>query len=171
MNTEISKSLSGAEILDAMDNKCNLITYSDVHKYNTIEEMLGQYKKCVILYHTSESYGHWVAVYENNNTIFFFDSYGSKPDSQLKFLPAHLKPVLNSQHNYLIRLMYNSGKDVQFNQFQLQKHSPEISSCGRWCINRLRYPEISVTGYHDIFKQSSRYIPNDELICLLVPIK
>ena len=171
MNTEISKSLNGEEILNALDNKCNLITYSDIHKYKTIEELLGKYKKCVILYHTSESYGHWVCCYENNNTIFFFDSYGSKPDSQLKFLPAHLKPVLNSQHNYLIRLMYNSGKDVEFNQYALQKHSQEITTCGRWCVNRLRFPEISVNEYYTIFKQSSNYISNDELICLLVPIK
>ena len=64
--------------------------------------------------------------------------------------------------------MYNSGKPVEYNQFQFQRREPHITTCGRWCVNRLRFPEISINDYHDIFKQSSKYIPNDELICLLV---
>lgn len=168
MNEDISKSLSGTEVLDLLNNKCNLVLYSDLHNIKSIQELLGEYKKCVLLYHTSANYGHYCCVYENNNTIFFFDSYGSIPDTQLNFLPRDLKQELNSNHNYLIRLMYNSGKPVEYNQFQFQRREPHITTCGRWCVNRLRFPEISINDYHDIFKQSSKYIPNDELICLLV---
>ena len=168
MDKEISKSLSGTEVLDLLDNKCNLVQYSDLHNISSIDELLGPYKKCVLLYHTSANYGHYCCVYENNDTIFFFDSYGSIPDTQLKFLPKDLIKELNSNHNYLIRLMYNSGKNVEYNQYQFQSREPNVATCGRWCVNRLRFPEISINDYHDIFKQSSKYIPNDELICLLV---
>ena len=170
MNEEISKSLSSTEILKLLDNKCNLVLYSDVHKIPTIDVLLGPHRKCVLLYQTSHNYGHWCCVWEHNNTIFFFDSYGSMPDSQLKFVPPDLKKELNSNHNYLIRLLYNSGKKVEFNQYQFQKREPDVSTCGRHCIARLRFPEISIDDYHDIFKDANKYIENDELICLLVPL-
>ena len=53
MNEEISKSLSGREVLDLLDHKCNLVQYSDLHRIPTIDELLGQHKKCVLLYQTS----------------------------------------------------------------------------------------------------------------------
>ena len=163
-------SLSATQVLNLLDNKANFVQYSDLHKISTIDELLGQYKKCVLLYQTSRNYGHYVALWEYNDTIFFFDSYGGIVDSQLKYVPPDLKDELNSNHNYLIRLMYNSGKKVEFNQYALQSREPDVSTCGRWTVNRLRFPEISINEYHDIFKQSSKYISNDELIVLLVPL-
>ena len=138
MNNEIYKSLSGGDILNALDQKCNLVLYSQIHNFNSIEELLGKYKKCVILYHTSENYGHWTALYENKGTIYFFDSYGIIPDNELKFL---------------------------------HKEKPNIATCGRWCINRLQNTDISVDNYYKIFKEASKKIDIDKLICLLVPIK
>tara|TARA_R110000796_G_scaffold204220_1_gene320408 strand:+ start:150 stop:431 length:282 start_codon:yes stop_codon:yes gene_type:complete len=91
-------------------------------------------------------------------------------DSQLKFLPKDLKKDLNSNHNYLIRLMYNSGLNVEFNQYQLQSREPNITTCGRHCVNRLRFPEISIDEYYKIFKDASKFMPIDELIVLLVPL-
>ena len=170
MNEEISKSLSGIEILNLMDNKCNLVQYSDLHNIKSIDELLGPHKKCVLLYHTSTNYGHWCCVWEYNNTIFFFDSYGGMVDSQLKFLPRDLKQELNSNHNYLIKLMYDSGKEVEYNQHDLQSRKLGVNTCGRWCVNRLRFPEISIDDYYQLFKDSSKYMKNDELICYLVPI-
>ena len=170
MNEEINKSLSAREVLNLLDNKANFVQYSDIHKIPSIDVLLGPHRKCVLLYQTSRNYGHYVAVWENNNIIFFSDSYGGIVDSQLKYVPYDMKDGLNSNHNYLIRLMYNSGMKVQFNQYKLQSREPDVSTCGRWCVNRLRFPEISIDDYHDIFKQSSKYIDNDELIVLLVPL-
>lgn len=170
MESQINKSLSATEVLNLLDNKAQFVQYSDIHKIPTIDVLLGPHRKCVLLYQTSKNYGHYVAVWQHNNIIFFFDSYGGIVDSQLNFVPHDMKDELNSSHNYLIRLMYNSGMKVQFNQYQLQSREPDVASCGRWTVNRLRFPEISIDEYHNIFKQSSRYIPNDELIVLLVPL-
>ena len=90
----MDKSLSNDEILRYMNNKCNLIQYKDIHKYKSIDELLGKYKKCVILYHTSENYGHWVCMYEYKNIIYFFDSYGFIPDDELNYLHKDLKEEL-----------------------------------------------------------------------------
>ena len=165
---DISKSLSGTEILDKV--KCNLIQYKDVNKYKSIDELLGPTKKCVILYHTKRDYGHWTALYEYNGTIFFFDSYGFIPDDELKYLHKDLKAELNSNHRYLTELLYNSNKPVEYNEYQLQDRKKNVNTCGRWVILRLKYPKISVNDFYDIFKESSKYINNDELITHLVNI-
>tara|TARA_R110002153_G_scaffold25979_3_gene81894 strand:- start:1454 stop:1948 length:495 start_codon:yes stop_codon:yes gene_type:complete len=161
-------SLSGLDILKNV--KCNLIQYKDINQYNSIEDLLGKYKKCVILYHTKKDYGHWTCLYENNGTIFFFDSYGFIPDDELKFLHKDLKAELNSNHRYLTQLLYNSNKPVEYNEYQLQDRKKNVNTCGRWVILRLKYPKISVNDFYDIFKESSKYINNDELITQLVNI-
>ena len=91
MNEEISKSLSGTEVLNLLDNKCNLVQYSDVHNIKSIDELLGPHKKCVMLYHTSTNYGHWCCIYEYNDitlgktTIFFLILMGQSRTPNLNF--------------------------------------------------------------------------------------
>ena len=124
---------------------------------------------CNIISHKKD-YGHWTCLYENNGTIFFFDSYGFIPDDELKFLHKDLKAELNSNHRYLTQLLYNSNKPVEYNEYQLQDRKKNVNTCGRWVILRLKYPKISVNDFYDIFKESSKYINNDELITQLVNI-
>jgi hypothetical protein len=167
---DISKSLSGADILNALNGKCNLVLYEQIHTFNSIDDLLGKYKKCVILYHTSENYGHWTCLYEYKDTIYFFDSYGIIPDDELIFLHKDLKEDLNSDHRYLTELLYNSNKKIEYNEYQLQERTPNVATCGRWVINRLRFPEISIDNYYKIFKDASKYMNMDKLICYLVKI-
>ena len=162
--------LSGKQMLQLLDNKSNLIQYKDVEKYDNIDTLLGKYNKCVLLYHTSQSFGHWCALYRVGKTVYFFDSYGVMIDDQLKFLPKDLREDLNSNHRYLTELLYKSDYMVEYNEFEFQKKSPLINTCGRWTINRLRYPEISIDEYHKLFKDASKKMPMDELIVQLVPI-
>ena len=162
--------LSGKQMLQLLDNKSNLIQYKDVEKYDNIDTLLGEYKKCILLYHTSQSFGHWCALYRVGKTVYFFDSYGVMIDDQLKFLPKDLREDLNSNHRYLTELLYKSDYMVEYNEFEFQKKSPLINTCGRWTINRLRYPEISIDEYHKLFKDASKKMPMDELIVQLVPI-
>jgi hypothetical protein len=170
MEKQISKSLSGEDILKALDYKCNLVQYKDLENFNSIKELLGQHKKCVLLYHTKRNYGHWTCLYEYDNRIYFFDSYGIIPDNELKFLHPDLKEELNSQHRHLTKLLYNQNKPVEYNEYQLQERKPNIATCGRWVILRLKYPTISVDEFYENFKFSKDYISNDKLICLLIKI-
>lgn len=170
MEKEISKSLSGEDILKALDYKCNLVQYKDLKDFDSIEELLGPHKKCVLLYHTKRNYGHWTCLYEHDNRIYFFDSYGIIPDNELKFLHPDLKKQLNSQHRHLTKLLYNQNKPVEYNEYKLQKRQKNIATCGRHTVNRLRYPKISIDNYYKIFKDASKYMDMDELICYLVPI-
>jgi hypothetical protein len=168
LKKELNTSLSGEDIHRLVD--CNVLTYSDLHKHKTIDTILGEHKKAVLLYHTSPFYGHWCCLYEHNNTLFFFDSYGSILDSQLEHLDITLRKELKSNHTYLTKLLYDSNKKVEYNQYQFQRKAPGIATCGRHCLLRLRYPDIGIEEYNKIMKEASKYMDLDKLICLLVPL-
>ena len=160
--------MSGEDIIIEMNGKVDVYSYFQILDFKNIDELLGKYKKVVLLYHTSSNYGHWCCLYENNKQIYFFDSYGLKPDAELNFIPHNLRNDLNQHHKYLTLLLYNSKKIINYNQYQLQKVSPNIQTCGRWCCLRLQYPEISVNEFKNIFDKTSKLISNDHLVTLLI---
>lgn len=161
-------SLSNNDILNYLDNKCNFHTYKELKNFNNIDELLGKYNKCVLLYLTKENYGHYTALYKVGNTIYFFDPYGYMIDDELKFVPKHLKKELNSDYRYLTELLYNSGYDVEYNEYQLQKKKIGINTCGRWVILRLIYPKISINDFYKLFNEVKDKIDLDKLITLLI---
>lgn len=163
-------SLNMEQISKILDGKVNIISYDKVRDYKTIEDLLGVHKKCVILYLTSPTYGHYVCVWEYKGSIIFFDSYGILIDNELNFVPNHLKKELGSNHRYLTELMYNSKKPIEYNQYQLQKKANNIATCGRWCCCRLKNYTISTDEFASIFNAVKREIPLDELIVKLVPL-
>ncbi len=165
LNKKLEYSLSGDDIMKALNHKCNLISYNEIINYDNIYDLLGPYKKCVILYMNSVNYGHWTCVYEYNNKIIFFDSYGNKPDTQGKFTTNFINKEFNQNFPHLVKMMYNSGLPVEYNEYQLQRFKQGINTCGRWVCVRLLYPNYSVEEFKNIFK--NRSLSPDIIICLL----
>lgn len=161
-------SLSNYDIQNLLNNKCNLVSYSDIKNYKTLNQLLGKYKKCVILYKSANNYGHWTCIYEHKGIIYFFDSYGFVPNAQLKFLPNHLNKELEQDHKHLIKLILDTQKPVEFNEFPLQEFKKGINTCGKWVVFRLKHPSVPIKMFNDLFKNKS-YTP-DELINKLVKI-
>lgn len=162
-------SLSNHDIYNLLDYKCNIIPYEDIINYKNINELLGKYKKCIILYKSSHDFGHWTCIYENKGKIYFFDSYGFKPNAQLKFIPNQLNKSLNQNHDYLLKMLYDTKKPIEFNEYPLQKLDTKINTCGRWVVFRLKHPGISVDDFNKLFINKKK-LP-DELITKLVSIK
>lgn len=162
----IDYSLSGQDIVNALDGKCNLVSYPDIKHFKTIDELLGKYKKCVILYLNSANYGHWTCIYEHNGTIYFFDSYGVKPNGQLNWIPNHMNKELKQDHKHLLKLLYDSNKPVEYNEYPLQKLGNGINTCGKWVIFRLKHPFLSVENFKKMFKNKNK--SPDELVNSLV---
>lgn len=160
--------LSDSDIKTLLGGKCNLVTYDEIKNYKSMNELLGKYKRCVILYLTSENFGHWTCCYEYDNKIHFFDSYGLKPNGAKSFVPNHMHKRLNQDHSKLIELMLKSGKDIHFNQYKLQSSNPKVATCGRWVVFRLWYPDLSEEEFKRLFE--SRGISNDKLISQVVKI-
>ena len=154
------QSLNGFDLVKMYggSNPPNIWTYKDIHN-KSIDKLLGQTGKCIILFLNSENYGHWCALYRNRYGINFFDSYGNKPDSQYDFIPQGMAKSLNGYIRELTSKLYGEklkGIPVHYNDYRLQDwNDKDIATCGRWCVVRLQYPEISVKDFGEIFLDRS----------------
>lgn len=146
-------SLSSEDILKSLKYQCNLIAYEDMHKIKNIDELLNKYNKCVILYQSSPNYGHWTCIWLYKNILYYFDSYGFKPDVQLLFVGdrgSDIRISLNSNYPYLSNLMIKSPYNIDYNDIMLQDITNDtVATCGRYVILRLLNPTLS----HEKFKK------------------
>lgn len=161
-----SKSLSGEEVLSLCDNKAELYTYPDLVKFDDINELLGKWGACIILYLTREDYGHWVCLYkQDKKTLCFFDSYALMPDDELNFAPINFRKTHDQMYPHLTYLMYKSGYNIDYNNHRLQSNKKDTSTCGRWVGVRLAFRFMNNDEFADLFKNNE--ISPDELVTAL----
>ncbi len=162
-----SKSFSDTDIMNVIDGKANLVTYDQLNKYKNLDQLLGPYKACVILYLTSSSYGHWVCIFKKGpKLIEFFDSYAIKPDSELLFVPQHFRKVSNQDYPHLSYLIYSSGYNIDYNSHKLQSKKEDITTCGRWVAIRLFLRDLSLQKFVKLFKDHN-FLNPDQLVTLI----
>jgi hypothetical protein len=163
-----------AEVIEEpMDNftineylpNCPVIRYSDLSNLRDIKELLkkdGSY--CIILYQQSENSGHYVALYRQNGVINYFCSYGSYPDSQLKWV----SPQVNKQlgiNPYITELFKQSDLPILYNSHPLQdKKDTRIATCGRWCICMIKCLKKGSTMKEFIRQYKNSKLPPDLLV-------
>jgi len=143
-----------------------IYNYTELYNFSNIDDLLGKFRKVVILYLNSMNYGHWTCLYEFNNTIYFFDSYGAIPDTQQKYIKKEINEYYKQDFKHLLDLLYSSKKNIEYNQYKLQQFKKGINTCGRWCVVRLQYPEVSVDNFAEYFLNQNVMNP-DELIVKL----
>jgi hypothetical protein len=147
------KSLSNHDIIKFFDNKVNLVLYPEIRNIKNIEELLGPYNRCVILYKTSSNYGHWVCISLNSyGEIDFFDSYNLSPDLELKFIDNKTRSELMQKTPYLSKLLIDSKYKINYNDHQFQKDNPKITTCGYWVILRLTFKDLDADEFINFIK-------------------
>ena len=172
MDRALSYSLSDDD-LRRLNPQANLLLYEDVKKYQTIEQLLYPYNCAIILYEwertNDTSIGHYIAVLAlPDGTIEHFDSYGIKPDNELKQIKDKsqaYKKMTGQDQQYLLKLYINSPRPISYNQYKLQSLSDGISTCGRFSVLRTIFKNLTLDQFKDIFmgkKQSP-----DEIAVLL----
>lgn len=150
----MKKPLSGDDVMKIAGNKSKVLTYPQLSKYQTIDEVLGKDGTAIILYQTSNNYGHWVGLLKRGNRIEIFDPIGVKPDDELKFINKHYRKVSNQHHPHLSYLLYNSPYAIEYNHDKLQKDDKNVSTCGRHVGLRIRSKNIPLTKYVKSIKES-----------------
>jgi hypothetical protein len=100
-----------------------------------------------LLYETEPGYGHWVAVLETPQGIEHFDSYGLKPDAELKWIPKKYREAFHATAPHLVRLLARDGRDINYNEFKLQSPSPKIATCGRWVVARCKNKRLTTEQF------------------------
>ena len=164
----MNEPLTDSDIMRCFDNKLNLFTYSDIHKFNSIDELLGRYKRCIVLFLNKENYGHWTCLFLNKErgqeVLHFFNSYGDLgkkefdgyPDSFLKYINKSFRDKSNQNYPYLTELMINSPYELEYNDIQYQKLSDDIKTCGYWCVFRLQYASMNDEEFERFIKSNCK---------------
>lgn len=188
LKKEIQKPLSVLEIFDIANKSCNVIPYSDMSQFSNIDELFEENpyytiqteypydnNSCIILYLTSDKYGHWCILNRNpERTLYqFLDSYGEMLDDQLHHIDEKFRDSSNQDKNYLSKLLYdlvsNSKTDVHYNDSQMQMLNDKIATCGRYVGLYLKHNQMKVEDFvNTLVKSSDEYqIPLDLLVTML----
>lgn len=165
MKKDKSLALTGKQVQKISGFKPKVLTYPELIKYNSIEELLGNVEAVIILYLTSKNYGHWCCLfkYPNSNKIEFFDSYGLIIDDELAFVDDNFRVDNNMAYPHLTYLLTKYDGPIEYNEFQLQDpNDTKSQTCGRHVGFRLRLRFLPLLDYISIFNKS-KYTP-DQII-------
>ena len=148
-----------------------IVTYPELKKYKTMEQLLPKDKDYIfLLFLSTPNSGHWCLLSNNNNVYEFFCSYGSSPSTPLRWLDSNKRKELGQQIPYLDNLLSRTNKDVIYNPIDYQNNRDlEVSTCGRHDCFRLMTilkHNMSLTKYYEIMKnlKSKLNMTYDEIV-------
>ena len=167
-------SLSDKDVFKLLDGKVHIEVYPNLHKYQNLDQLLGPYGACVLLFEAQPQYGHWCAIFKiNDELVEFFNPYGTInegwPDDSLLYIPTGFRIKTHQYTPYLSLLLLSSQYELSYNDYQFQKHGNNIRTCGRHCVVRLWNKHLHLEEYKHLMdiecdKNNLNY---DQLVTLL----
>lgn len=134
-----------------------IFKYSDLSKYNNIEELLSHDKSYfILLIESSPNYGHWVSVSRLNDVIQYNDPYGLYPSTPIQWNSSNQNDKLGQEHKYLNKLFDKTPLEVVYNCYDFQNDNSDIATCGRHVITYLtlmKENDLSLKDYVKLIKQ------------------
>ena len=182
---EIIASALGDDDIKKYLPDAKILKYSDLNKYNNIEELLPNNKSyVVILYENQKNKGHWVCLMrykdkKRGDLIEFFDSLADdgKPDSQLKWVSSETNKLLGQGKPILTELLNKSDLPVIYNKFKFQSEGNKkdgnlINTCGKHCVFRivnLLNDNRNLEDYYKLMAKAQKQSKNtfDEIVAHL----
>jgi hypothetical protein len=153
------KSLSNKDIERLCPN-VNIVSYPDLYQFDTLDDLLGKEGACVILYKTSENYGHWCCIIKiNPNLVEFFDPYGIFIDDEFDFMSYATRIEVGQTVPYVSQLLYNCPYKLSFNEYKFQQQKKNVNTCGRWTALRVIYKKLPLNEFKKMFI-SKKYDPD-----------
>jgi hypothetical protein len=144
-----SQDLTGSDIQITTNGKCPVHLYKDLLKYNSIQEILGEYNKCIVLFPVKSSQdGHWCCMiyHDDINTLEWFDPYGFSWDQELKYS----EDTKWTQYNIIGQLMQKAqeqGIKTMWNKYRFQQLKDGINTCGKHSSIRARFSYLKIDEY------------------------
>ena len=129
--------VSDLDFKNVFGEDVKIVKYNELKEYKTFNDLLPSHDSFIIVLIESEyNSGHWCCLFRTKtDDIYWMDSYGVKPDGELKFIPERMRKLLGENSNELQRLMKTIPKD-KFHYFKerLQTMKDGVNTCGRWCM-------------------------------------
>ena len=106
-----------------------IISYADLSKYQNLRELLTEEKCCcIILYEEQHLSGHWTCLTKDDQLCTFFDAYGIRFESGLKWLSWKTRLQLTEAAPYMTNLL--KGGRYDYNKVKSQEDNPKIEYGG-----------------------------------------
>jgi hypothetical protein len=169
---DIDYSLSDKDIQDILEPDTKVFQYSDLKQVKNINDIFDKEGRCIMLYTTGPSYGHWInMIKRGNKRIDYFDSYGKAPDAFIDelYIEGQTKP-----QPLLTELLRNSKIPVYYNTYDFQSKKGNVATCGRWAVARLANYKMSLQKFYDMVmkqveKEGGSYNPDKYVVELTYP--
>jgi len=165
--------LSGQDLKNITNGKCNILRYSDLMNYDNIESVLGEWGACILLYQTERSFGHYACLFKSaedpNNTLIFYDSLGITMDKELKFSTFNQRNMGGRLVPHLTDLIEKSNYKVISNTKKLQKDAFANNTCGRYASMRIVWRALSNKEFNYILLSNHHYNPDYWISILTIP--
>ena len=144
--------LTGADINAITHGEAHIMSYDELHKYDTIDQVFGNKDAIILLYQTRQNYGHWVClIRQSNDHLSFFDSYGFKLDQELKYADYNLRIHEGVTVPHLTHLIQQSNYQVSSNTRKLQSFAKDVNTCGRFSALRVRLRHLTNDQFDRLF--------------------
>lgn len=177
MDKQLSYLVSNIDLLNKFKSTPNQIMIKIYNELNDVEDIMQILPEticvCFVLLKTSEDSGHWTCLVRNNNTIYYFDSYGVAPDGELSRIAPNVRYQLHENQRSLTRLIHtvSHGFTFSYNNMQFQQYSPRVNTCGKWCyaFARCVFDGVSLDDFQERMHQlKDEYkCSYDDLVCVL----
>ena len=152
----INKALSDEDIQRILGSDAKIIKYSELGNLYDIDQLLPDEKDyCIILYEDRPNRGHWTALLKYNNLYEHFDSYGVKPDSELKWIGEKRNRQLHQDEPYLTQLLKKEEEKYIYNNVAYQSKDSRVNTCGSHVVHRLyrlKNDNMSLPDYYQFMK-------------------
>lgn len=161
-NRLIKKPLSSSEIKQKLGGKVKVVTYSQLSKCKTMQQLLEPHNRVVLLYETAPNWGHWVCLLrdpKNKFQVDFLDPYSIFPDDELLWISERNRQRLGEKENRLSNIMMDwidQGGTVDYNTAKLQAEGKDVNTCGYHCVVRLFRDDLTPTQYTKWIKKSAK---------------
>lgn len=143
-------------------NKNKILKYSELAKYNDMNDLLPKDKSyIIILIEYEKNTGHWICLLRYNKVIEIFNSFGTKHDDDDFVNSDEINNYLGQSALFLNKLIEDEIKDKEFeivyNKIQFQEKSKHINTCGRHIVNRIicmKYYDMTLKDYIKFMKDT-----------------
>lgn len=152
--SKIKESTTATQLNSKIKDKLNIVYYPDLNDVKDLDELFQDKGSFILMYMKTPSFGHWVLVSKSRNeplTLEYFDPLGNPVDHYLDEFQYEQGAQFPGSYR-LIQLMRESRYHTLLsNGVDLQKDSPDVQTCGKWCLLRHLLLFVPMQEFVDFF--------------------
>ena len=147
INNAEDYALDGEEVKRICNGKVRVMFYEQLENTHDIDSVLAPFGAVILLYRSSEGFGHFVALLKTGeNELEFFDPLGFGPD-ELTMLEYHSRIHNDTRVKHLTFLINNSNYRLKVNNKRIQQFNDHTNTCGRHASVRVRMRNYTLEEY------------------------